>query len=225
MAQEGHDDYCLQSYSYRFSPTLLEGRVAFITGGGSGIGFRIAELFMRHGCDTVIASRNLGKLEDVCVSWGVAHSFRVCLSVRLLNSWQRLPEESAWRTNLMWERLEVCMIQPNLQFATYSSSCSTTRYVMSSRLCWKTSKELISLLTVLAPPNSSLPCVITLLLFSFVSHKIQLLRVTSCALLPPSHQRDSKQVCFARPLHYSLAWRTPCTKLMIFPFQSSTLIP
>ena len=90
MAQEGHDDYCLQSYSYRFSPTLLEGRVAFITGGGSGIGFRIAELFMRHGCDTVIASRNLGKLEDVrryvCVSWGVAHSFRVCLSVRLLNS-------------------------------------------------------------------------------------------------------------------------------------------
>ena len=86
MAQEGHDDYCLQSYSYRFSPTLLEGRVAFITGGGSGIGFRIAELFMRHGCDTVIASRNLGKLEDVCVLWGVAHSFRVCLSVRLLNS-------------------------------------------------------------------------------------------------------------------------------------------
>lgn len=60
-----HEDYCLQSYSYQFSPELLEGRVAFITGGGSGIGFRIAELFMRHGCDTVIASRNLTKLEEV----------------------------------------------------------------------------------------------------------------------------------------------------------------
>lgn len=60
-----HEDYCLQSYSYQFSPELLKGRVAFITGGGSGIGFRIAELFMRHGCDTVIASRNLTKLEEV----------------------------------------------------------------------------------------------------------------------------------------------------------------
>lgn len=60
-----HEDYCLQSYNYQFSPELLEGRVAFITGGGSGIGFRIAELFMRHGCDTVIASRNLTKLEEV----------------------------------------------------------------------------------------------------------------------------------------------------------------
>lgn len=62
---EEHEDYCLQSYNYQFSPELLKGRVAFITGGGSGIGFRIAELFMRHGCDTVIASRNLAKLEEV----------------------------------------------------------------------------------------------------------------------------------------------------------------
>ena len=60
-----HDDYCLPSYGYKFSPELLKGRVAFITGGGSGIGFRIAELFMRHGCDIVIASRNLAKLEEV----------------------------------------------------------------------------------------------------------------------------------------------------------------
>ena len=60
-----HEDYCMQSYTYQFSPELLKGRVAFITGGGSGIGFRIAELFMRHGCDTVIASRNLTKLEEV----------------------------------------------------------------------------------------------------------------------------------------------------------------
>ena len=62
---EHHEDYCLKSYIYQFSPELLKGRVAFITGGGSGIGFRIAELFMRHGCDTIIASRNLIKLKEV----------------------------------------------------------------------------------------------------------------------------------------------------------------
>ncbi|XP_061206709.1 peroxisomal 2,4-dienoyl-CoA reductase [(3E)-enoyl-CoA-producing] isoform X3 [Neopsephotus bourkii] len=43
---------------------LREGQVAFITGGGSGIGFRIAEIFMRHGCRTVIASRNLQRVVE-----------------------------------------------------------------------------------------------------------------------------------------------------------------
>uniref|UniRef100_A0A3P8VVH9 Peroxisomal 2,4-dienoyl-CoA reductase [(3E)-enoyl-CoA-producing] n=1 Tax=Cynoglossus semilaevis TaxID=244447 RepID=A0A3P8VVH9_CYNSE len=47
----GSDD-CLTSYTHIYSPDLLKDRVAFITGGGSGIGFRIAEVFMRHGCDT-----------------------------------------------------------------------------------------------------------------------------------------------------------------------------
>ena len=61
-----HDDYCLNGYEYLFEPHLLQGKVAFITGGGSGIGFRIAEIFMRHGCDTVIASRRLEKVEEVC---------------------------------------------------------------------------------------------------------------------------------------------------------------
>ena len=60
-----HQDYCLQEYKYRYQRDLLSGRVAVITGGGSGIGFRIAELFMRHGCDTVLASRKLEKLEQV----------------------------------------------------------------------------------------------------------------------------------------------------------------
>lgn len=60
-----HDDYCLQEYKYLYDRGILNGSVAFITGGGSGIGFRIAELFMRHGCDTAIASRNIQKLEEV----------------------------------------------------------------------------------------------------------------------------------------------------------------
>ncbi|CAN8192441.1 unnamed protein product [Coccothraustes coccothraustes] len=57
-------DECLPRYRHLLSPDLLEGQVAFITGGGSGIGFRIAEIFMRHGCRTVIASRNLQRLAE-----------------------------------------------------------------------------------------------------------------------------------------------------------------
>ncbi|NXG37593.1 DECR2 reductase, partial [Dromaius novaehollandiae] len=51
-------DDCLREYRHLFSPDILAGRVALITGGGSGIGFRIAEVFMRHGCQTIIASRS-----------------------------------------------------------------------------------------------------------------------------------------------------------------------
>ncbi|KAK9953003.1 hypothetical protein ABG768_017029 [Culter alburnus] len=57
-------DECMSSYTHIYSPNLLIDQVAFITGGGSGIGFRIAEVLMRHGCDTVIASRNLEKLSE-----------------------------------------------------------------------------------------------------------------------------------------------------------------
>ncbi|XP_048188512.1 peroxisomal 2,4-dienoyl-CoA reductase [(3E)-enoyl-CoA-producing] [Perognathus longimembris pacificus] len=57
----GADD-CLPEYRHLFCPDLLQDKVAFITGGGSGIGFRIAEIFMRHGCHTVIASRSLPRV-------------------------------------------------------------------------------------------------------------------------------------------------------------------
>ncbi|XP_069761448.1 peroxisomal 2,4-dienoyl-CoA reductase [(3E)-enoyl-CoA-producing] isoform X1 [Narcine bancroftii] len=55
---------CLLNYSYIFSPDVLKNKVAFITGGGSGIGFRIAEVLMRHGCRTVIASRSLERVQE-----------------------------------------------------------------------------------------------------------------------------------------------------------------
>lgn len=42
------DIACLDHYDYFFRPDLLSGKVAFITGGGSGIGFTITEVFMRY---------------------------------------------------------------------------------------------------------------------------------------------------------------------------------
>uniref|UniRef100_A0A8C2H1G2 Peroxisomal 2,4-dienoyl-CoA reductase [(3E)-enoyl-CoA-producing] n=1 Tax=Cyprinus carpio TaxID=7962 RepID=A0A8C2H1G2_CYPCA len=62
--EDTETDECMSTYTHIYSPDLLIDQVAFITGGGSGIGFRIAEVLMRHGCDTVIASRNLEKLTE-----------------------------------------------------------------------------------------------------------------------------------------------------------------
>lgn len=60
-----HDDFCLHDYRTLFDPSVLSGKVALVTGGGSGIGFRVTELLMRYGCHAAIASRNLSKLEEV----------------------------------------------------------------------------------------------------------------------------------------------------------------
>lgn len=42
-----------------FAPAMLAGRTAFITGGGTGIGFGIAQMFSALGAHVVIASRKL----------------------------------------------------------------------------------------------------------------------------------------------------------------------
>ncbi|XP_076460081.1 peroxisomal 2,4-dienoyl-CoA reductase [(3E)-enoyl-CoA-producing]-like isoform X2 [Babylonia areolata] len=54
---------CLENYEYIFQKNILKDKVAFITGGGSGICFTIAEIFMRHGCDTVILGRKMDRLQ------------------------------------------------------------------------------------------------------------------------------------------------------------------
>jgi peroxisomal 2,4-dienoyl-CoA reductase len=46
-----------------FTPDLLKGRVALITGGGTGICRGIALAFAAHGCDVAITSRKLEHLE------------------------------------------------------------------------------------------------------------------------------------------------------------------
>ncbi|XP_078414852.1 peroxisomal 2,4-dienoyl-CoA reductase [(3E)-enoyl-CoA-producing] isoform X3 [Cetorhinus maximus] len=75
-------DDCLLNYSYIFSPDILKDKVAFITGGGSGIGFRIAEILMRHGCHTIIASRSLERVQASAKKLTAATGLR-CLPVSL----------------------------------------------------------------------------------------------------------------------------------------------
>lgn len=40
-------DQCLKTYKYSFKSDILANKVAFISGGGSGICFRITEIYMR----------------------------------------------------------------------------------------------------------------------------------------------------------------------------------
>lgn len=92
----GTDD-CLTSYTHIYSPDLLKDQVAFITGGGSGIGLRIAEIFMRHGCDTVIASRNLDKLKEAAKKLCAASGRRclpLCIDVRQPQSIQAAVDDT-----------------------------------------------------------------------------------------------------------------------------------
>jgi peroxisomal 2,4-dienoyl-CoA reductase len=46
-----------------FQTTLLEGRAAIVTGGGTGICRGIAMALAAHGCDVAVTSRNVGHLE------------------------------------------------------------------------------------------------------------------------------------------------------------------
>lgn len=52
---------------------ILENKVALITGGSSGIGYAIAEIFLKHGCKVIITGTKREKLEKCCEKlkeWG-----------------------------------------------------------------------------------------------------------------------------------------------------------
>lgn len=59
-----------------FREGLLRGRTAFVTGGGSGIGQRMAERFAEHGATVILSGRRVEKLEEaaksICAAGGRA---------------------------------------------------------------------------------------------------------------------------------------------------------
>ncbi|XP_013414835.1 peroxisomal 2,4-dienoyl-CoA reductase [Lingula anatina] len=71
-----------QNYAYVFQRDLLRDKVAFVTGGGSGIGFTITEILMRHGCNAVIASRDLNRLQRAAKKLEDATG-RKCLPIKM----------------------------------------------------------------------------------------------------------------------------------------------
>ena len=54
-----------------FRDRLLEGKVAFVTGGGSGINLRIAERFSEHGASLALMGRTQEKLDRAVADLGV----------------------------------------------------------------------------------------------------------------------------------------------------------
>jgi len=58
-----------------FRDHLLDGKIAFVTGGGSGIGQRMAERFAEHGAKVVLAGRKQEKLDAAAAAIHTAGGF------------------------------------------------------------------------------------------------------------------------------------------------------
>ena len=70
MTQQSESSTELTSPRDVFVPDLLAGQVAFVTGGGTGIGKEIARVLGRHGARIAIASRRKEVLEEAATELG-----------------------------------------------------------------------------------------------------------------------------------------------------------
>lgn len=64
---------------------LLEGKIALITGGSSGIGYAIANEFVNNGCKIIIAGRDKDKLEKSILNMG-DKARTLCMDITDINS-------------------------------------------------------------------------------------------------------------------------------------------
>jgi NAD(P)-dependent dehydrogenase (short-subunit alcohol dehydrogenase family) len=68
-----------------FTPDCLKGRTAIITGGGSGIGFAIAQTLSQAGANVVLASRKLERLEEAAQKIAATGGRAVAVQVDVRN--------------------------------------------------------------------------------------------------------------------------------------------
>lgn len=96
------------------SPFSLEGKVAIVTGGGTGIGRSIAVAFARAGADVVIASRQMAHLEPAVgeIQRLGRRSFAVAMDVRQEEAVRELVE----RTGRELGRLDVMVNNAGASF-------------------------------------------------------------------------------------------------------------
>lgn len=67
-----------------YSDKMLDGKIALITGGSSGIGFSIAEEFIKNGCKVIICGTNENKLINAQKKLG-SNSKYIVLDVKKIN--------------------------------------------------------------------------------------------------------------------------------------------
>ena len=75
-----------------FRPDILAGKVALVTGGGTGIGAGITRMLADHGADIVLASRRRSHLEPMAGEvQALPHSLCAVQLARLVGLWHRSP--------------------------------------------------------------------------------------------------------------------------------------
>lgn len=65
-----------------FSANTFEGQVVLVTGGGSGIGFSIAEQFLSHGATVIIASRKTERIQQALAKLNHNNALGKTLDIR-----------------------------------------------------------------------------------------------------------------------------------------------